>query len=206
MLIEQLYQLGLVVFPAFDLIENRNQNLGFEFQGQRFVGRETQVKEVVSSSYAAANLFWKIRQPLNIPGCTANMSGILPPVARDLEGELMTQGDLDFARTYSAMADDELIELSRGSASLVDSAQKALQSELDRRGLKPGVFTVAPPEEAVLCPGCGRKATDPLTCGSCSALICRVCGTPLDIQWEAEDDVGEDDSAGGTEASGQAAG
>jgi len=36
------------------------------------------------------------------------------------------------------------------------------------------------------CPTCGREVTDPLTCGDCSAVICRVCGTPL----EAPADLG----------------
>jgi len=30
------------------------------------------------------------------------------------------------------------------------------------------------------CPTCQREVTDPLTCGDCSAVICRVCGTPLE--------------------------
>ena len=29
------------------------------------------------------------------------------------------------------------------------------------------------------CPVCARVA-DPLVCGDCHALICRVCGTPLE--------------------------
>lgn len=36
------------------------------------------------------------------------------------------------------------------------------------------------------CPTCAREVHDPLTCGDCSALICRVCGTPL----ESADDLG----------------
>jgi len=34
--------------------------------------------------------------------------------------------------------------------------------------------------EAFYCPNCAREVTDPLTCGDCSAVICRVCGTPLE--------------------------
>jgi hypothetical protein len=34
--------------------------------------------------------------------------------------------------------------------------------------------------EALYCPNCAREVTDPLTCGDCSAVICRVCGTPLE--------------------------
>jgi hypothetical protein len=30
------------------------------------------------------------------------------------------------------------------------------------------------------CPNCGRAVSDPLVCGDCSAVICRVCGTPLE--------------------------
>jgi hypothetical protein len=35
------------------------------------------------------------------------------------------------------------------------------------------------------CPVCAREVDDPLTCGDCSAVICRVCGTPL----ESADDL-----------------
>jgi hypothetical protein len=35
------------------------------------------------------------------------------------------------------------------------------------------------------CPVCAREVNDPLTCGDCSAVICRVCGTPL----ESADDL-----------------
>jgi hypothetical protein len=30
------------------------------------------------------------------------------------------------------------------------------------------------------CPRCGREVDDPLVCGDCLAVICRVCGTPLE--------------------------
>jgi hypothetical protein len=33
---------------------------------------------------------------------------------------------------------------------------------------------------ALWCPRCARPVDDPLTCGDCSAVICRVCGTPLE--------------------------
>jgi hypothetical protein len=37
-------------------------------------------------------------------------------------------------------------------------------------------------DPAVLyCPTCAREVGDPLTCGDCSAVICRVCGTPLEM-------------------------
>ncbi|HEY4962262.1 MAG TPA: hypothetical protein VII29_15490 [Terriglobales bacterium] len=31
------------------------------------------------------------------------------------------------------------------------------------------------------CPNCACEVNDPLTCGDCSAVICRVCGTPLEM-------------------------
>jgi hypothetical protein len=31
------------------------------------------------------------------------------------------------------------------------------------------------------CANCAREVNDPLTCGDCSAVICRVCGTPLEM-------------------------
>jgi hypothetical protein len=34
--------------------------------------------------------------------------------------------------------------------------------------------------EALYCPNCAREVTDPLTCSDCSAVICRICGTPLE--------------------------
>jgi ATP-dependent Clp protease ATP-binding subunit ClpC len=30
------------------------------------------------------------------------------------------------------------------------------------------------------CPRCAKAISDPLTCGDCSAIICRQCGTPLE--------------------------
>jgi hypothetical protein len=33
---------------------------------------------------------------------------------------------------------------------------------------------------ALWCSTCARPVDDPLTCGDCSAVICRVCGTPLE--------------------------
>jgi len=34
---------------------------------------------------------------------------------------------------------------------------------------------------ALYCPNCACEVDDPLTCGDCSAVICRVCGTPLEL-------------------------
>jgi hypothetical protein len=36
------------------------------------------------------------------------------------------------------------------------------------------------------CPMCAAEVSDPLTCGDCSAVICRRCGTPL----ESSDELG----------------
>ena len=36
------------------------------------------------------------------------------------------------------------------------------------------------------CPQCAREVSDPLTCGDCASIICRVCGTPL----ESPDELG----------------
>jgi rRNA maturation endonuclease Nob1 len=30
------------------------------------------------------------------------------------------------------------------------------------------------------CPACGKQVNDPLVCGDCHAVICRVCGSPLE--------------------------
>jgi len=40
--------------------------------------------------------------------------------------------------------------------------------------------TPEPKPEVFYCPRCAREISDPLTCGDCSAVICRVCGTPLE--------------------------
>jgi hypothetical protein len=37
-----------------------------------------------------------------------------------------------------------------------------------------------PSGDTLYCPNGAREVTDPLTCGDCSAVICRVCGTPLE--------------------------
>jgi len=49
----------------------------------------------------------------------------------------------------------------------------------------------APPEArkpavVLYCPVCAAEVRDPLTCGDCSAVICRRCGTPL----ESSDELG----------------
>jgi hypothetical protein len=40
--------------------------------------------------------------------------------------------------------------------------------------------------ELLYCPKCALEVSDPLTCGDCSAVICRRCGTPL----ESADELG----------------
>jgi hypothetical protein len=42
------------------------------------------------------------------------------------------------------------------------------------------------PAVVFYCPVCAVEVSDPLTCGDCSAVICRRCGTPL----EASDELG----------------
>jgi hypothetical protein len=102
----------------------------------------------------------------------------------------MEQDSFDYAGTYSSMTDEELLELAGDSANLVDSAQAALRKELDSRGLKPGLEpgkgSPEDPDSAFYCPSCERKVKDPLTCGDCSAIICRVCGTPLKMPEEVD--------------------
>lgn len=39
------------------------------------------------------------------------------------------------------------------------------------------------PEPAAVefyCANCARSVADPLVCGDCGAVICRICGTPLE--------------------------
>lgn len=35
-------------------------------------------------------------------------------------------------------------------------------------------------QESLWCPTCGHAKDDPLVCGDCAAVICRICGTPLE--------------------------
>jgi len=37
------------------------------------------------------------------------------------------------------------------------------------------------PSSLFYCPTCAREVDDPLTCGDCAAVICRRCGTPLEM-------------------------
>jgi hypothetical protein len=44
------------------------------------------------------------------------------------------------------------------------------------------VYTSVPKEASpdFYCPRCAKPVSDPLACGDCASLICRVCGTPLE--------------------------
>jgi len=42
------------------------------------------------------------------------------------------------------------------------------------------------PAAPFYCPACAIEVNDPLTCGDCSAVICRHCGTAL----ESSDELG----------------
>ena len=95
----------------------------------------------------------------------------------------MTQGGSDYARSYSAMADEALLALAHESATPVDSALTALRGELDSRGLKPepepAKESRGDTDSGFYCVNCARQVVDPLIRGDCSAVICRVCGAPL---------------------------
>jgi len=45
---------------------------------------------------------------------------------------------------------------------------------------------IEPGASPLYCPNCAQPVNDPLTCGDCSAVICRRCGTPL----ESADELG----------------
>jgi hypothetical protein len=34
--------------------------------------------------------------------------------------------------------------------------------------------------DSLWCPTCAKAVNDPLVCGDCATVICRVCGTPLE--------------------------
>ena len=34
--------------------------------------------------------------------------------------------------------------------------------------------------DSLWCPTCAKAVADPLVCGDCATVICRVCGTPLE--------------------------
>jgi hypothetical protein len=114
----------------------------------------------------------------------------------------MTQDSFDFAGTYAAMEDEELLEIARDSSDLVDAARKALQQEIAKRGLKlgpPKVDRAEVPDSMFYCSTCGRAIDDPLTCGECATTICRVCGTPLKMPEDLDTVTDEEGEMGGTE-------
>ena len=45
---------------------------------------------------------------------------------------------------------------------------------------KPGNGETQPAKAELYCPSCAKEVTDPLVCGDCAAVICRVCGTVLE--------------------------
>jgi hypothetical protein len=50
----------------------------------------------------------------------------------------------------------------------------------------PNVAPAKPSNALLYCPACAAEVSDPLTCGDCSSVICRRCGTPL----ESPDELG----------------
>jgi hypothetical protein len=105
----------------------------------------------------------------------------------------MVPEDFDYAETYSEMSDEELLQVARDRADLVESAKTILDKELDRRGLK---LKLEKESTALFyCPTCNRDVDDPLTCGECSSTICRVCGTALRMRGDAEDDEADSRAA-----------
>jgi hypothetical protein len=107
----------------------------------------------------------------------------------------MAPEDFEYAKTYSAMSDEELLQVARDRADLVESAKTILDKELDRRGLKLEVEKEAGSTAPFYCPTCNRDVDDPLTCGECSSTICRVCGTALRMSGDAEDDEADSRAA-----------
>jgi hypothetical protein len=110
----------------------------------------------------------------------------------------MTPDDFNYAGTYSEMEDEELLEVARDSRDLVEAAKTALNNELVKRGLKAELEKEKAVEDrgAAYCPNCNREVDDPLTCGECASVICRVCGTALQMPEEMEGDQAQSQAAG----------
>jgi hypothetical protein len=69
---------------------------------------------------------------------------------------------------------------------LMDSNSKAHSEEADAKASSPVPAEGKNSVPVLYCPACALEVADPLTCGDCSAVICRVCGTPL----ESPEDLG----------------
>ena len=98
--------------------------------------------------------------------------------------------DFNYAETYSEMLDEELLDVARDASDLVPAAKEALGEELNKRGLKLELAREEEPAEGsgrAYCPHCDREVDDPLTCGECSSVICRKCGTALRMPEDVED-------------------
>jgi uncharacterized paraquat-inducible protein A len=63
---------------------------------------------------------------------------------------------------------------------------QGLQSRFIVMEIAPKAAPDKQPAVLFYCPACAMEVSDPLTCGDCSALICRRCGTPL----ESSDELG----------------
>ncbi len=72
------------------------------------------------------------------------------------------------------------------AAELLTSGGATLESVRAELRLLSGVKPSDMAPGSLYCPTCASEVTDPLTCGDCSAVICRVCGTPL----ESPDELG----------------
>jgi hypothetical protein len=62
-------------------------------------------------------------------------------------------------------------------ANMAQTPDEPRTGQTDERGSEDREFVG---NSLLYCPSCAREVTDPLTCGDCSAVICRICGTPLE--------------------------
>jgi hypothetical protein len=92
------------------------------------------------------------------------------------------------SQSLRALEPDFIWQLVTRSSGLVHEERKAnreqrpsmLQSR-KRMAQIPATPTNGEAQTLLYCPKCAREVSDPLTCGDCSAVICRVCGTPLEV-------------------------
>ena len=61
-----------------------------------------------------------------------------------------------------------------------DSAEELCYSSVRMENAPKPAPPAAKPAVVLYCAVCAAEVTDPLTCGDCSAVICRRCGTPLE--------------------------